>query len=312
MSFRDDTSRHEGVHEKRRRLPTIARIALVAFAIAAIVAAVAWRRQRATGWLELRELRATVDEGYVYLLLQTGGSDVPDWDRVVYRIAIDTYDEDRGERRLPAPYAASIPTGAEFMLELGGPEMSSIAVTPSYDPFPLNGEAVEGRPIVSPEKPSGKFAKMLMRVNRPRFGRDGKRFDPVIVERGRLRFLNAGENADVVAQADVATGAGGAIELRIPWALLNVSDPSSLRVLHGVSRSEDSETTQTKGFRIYAYAFDRARLSSPLRDQLPGGWTNATLFTWAGWEEPKYRLVPKQGAEAISRTMKQLSTAPAP
>jgi hypothetical protein len=310
MSFRDDTSRHEGVHPRRRRFPLVARIALIAVILAIAVTAVAWRRERATGWLELAELRAAADEGYVYLLLRTEGSDAPDWERVLYRIAIDTYDEKRGERRLPAPYDAAIPSGAEFLVDLGGPEMSAISVTPSYDPFPLRGEAVEGQPIVSPEKPSGRFVKMEMRVNRPRFARDGRRFDPIVVERGRLRFLGAREDARVVAQADVATGPDGAIEIRIPWSLLNVSDPSSHRVLHGTSRSEDSETTQTKGFRIYAYSFDRARIRSPLADQLPGSWTDAALFTWAGWEEPKYRLEPKRGASVIARTMQDLAAAP--
>lgn len=310
MSFRDDTSRHEGVHSRGTRLPPVARVALVVLAVVAIAAAVAWKRQRASGWLELRELRATTDEGYVYLLLQTAGTDAPDWDRVLYRIAIDTYDPSRGERRLPAPYGASIPTGAEFMVEIGGPKMSAVFVTPAYDPYPLAGEAVEGRPVVSPEEPSGRFVKMLMRVNRPRFARDGRRFEPVTVERGRLRFVAEGEDARVVAQADAAAGPGGAIEVRIPWALLNVSDPSSHRVLNGVSRAEDSESTQTKGFRIYSYSFDRARIKNPLRDQLPGAWARSAMFRWAGWEEPKYRLEPKLGAAVIARTMQELAGAP--
>jgi len=310
MSFRDDTSRHDGVHPPRRRMPLLARVALVVLVIVATASALAWRRERATGWLELRELRATADAGYVYLLLQTAGSDVPDWNRVHYRIAIDTYDPKRGERRLPEPYAAEVPTGAEFLLEIGGPDQSALLVTPSYDPYPLRGESVEGKPIVSPEKPSGRFVRMQMRVNRPRFARDGRRFDPVIVERGRLRFLGPADDARVVAQVDLAAGTDGAIEIRVPWSLLSVSDPSSHRVLHGTSRAEDSETIQTKGFRIYAYSFDRSRVGDLLADQLPEGWTNAPLFTWAGWEEPKYRLEPKQGASEIARTMKQIADAP--
>lgn len=291
-------------------MPLVARIVLVVLVIVATASALAWRRERATGWLELKELRAAADAGYVYVLLQTGGTDAPDWTRVHYRIAIDTYDAKRGERRLPEPYAADIPTGAEFLIELGGPDHSAVLVTPSYDPYPLRGESVEGRAIASPETPSGRFAKMELRVNRPRFARDGRRFDPVIVERGRLRFLRSGEEARVIAQADVAAGAEGAIEIRIPWALLGVSDPSSHRVLHGTSRAEDSETVQTKGFRMYAYSFDRSRVGDPLADQLPDGWANGPLFTWPGWEEPQYRLEPKQGASAIARTMKELADAP--
>lgn len=254
----------------------------------------------------MKELRVTSDEGYVYVLLQTEGKGAPDWNRVLYRIAIDTYDPKRGERELPRPFVAGVATGAEFLVDIQGPGRSSISVTPSYNPYP-GGTFNEGRPVASPSKPSGTFEALVLESNRERFGRDGRRFPREMVERGALRFVRPGEDSRRTLQADVAVGTDGAIELRLPWALLNVSDPSTHRVLDGVARSEDSETTETDGFRFYAYSFDARRPDDPPRDQLPGRWRNAPPYRWPAWDEPRYRLELKESASVIAETAKELT-----
>ncbi len=133
MSVRDDTSRHKGIGHGGEK--SYGRIAIAVFVVAGVFTGLYFlQRETQTGWFRLREMRATSDEGFVYLLLRTDGTGDPDWNRLLYRVAIDTYDPDRGERMLPKPYEASIGTGAEFMLELGGTESSFLRVTPSYDP----------------------------------------------------------------------------------------------------------------------------------------------------------------------------------
>jgi hypothetical protein len=308
MSVRDDTSRHLGEHPQRnRRTKTI----IVTLVILAAIAFGLYKRKQAFGWYALKEVRATWDEGYVYLLLQTEGSGAPDWNTLLYRIAVDTHDPKRGERMLPEPYSASIATGAEFLIEIGGPGASAIKVTPSYDPYPDHGQAVEGRPIVSPEKPSGTFQEMAFQANRERFWRNGQRVLPVVIERGKLRFVRDHADARTDLRYDIAVGEG-VIEIRIPWSLLNVSDPSSRLVLNGISRSENSEASATDGFRFYVYSFNRAAKRKPLQDQLPGRWRTAPLFAWKGWDEPKYKLELKESAQDIARMMKELSDVPKP
>lgn len=291
----------------RKKSSRIITAAVLGVLLLAAVALVLVRRRAATGWFAVREVRVTSDEGYVYLLVQTEGRGTPDWKRVFYRIAIDTYDPKRGERSLPRPFAADIATGAEFLLDIGGPEGSSLRVTPEYNPYPHNGEIVEGRAIASPVKPSGRFDPLKFETNRERFGRDGKRFPSSTIDRGKLHFLTNGDEARTNLQADIAAGEQGAVEVRIPWGLLNVSDPSTRRVLHGIVRSEESEATQTDGFRFYVYAFDRRKPNAPPADRFPGTWRAAPLFAWQTWDEPKYKLEMKESARAIAATMKELN-----
>ena len=310
MSMRDDTSRHLGVRP-HRRLPLWLIVAGVVAAVVAVTAVAMHRSARSEGWHSLRELRVTSDEGYVYLLLRTEATDAtPDWSRLLIRIAVDTYDGQRGERELPPPYTASLRTGAEFLIEIGGPGRSAVLVTPTYDPYP-GGVMVEGRPVVSPQKPSGTFVPLVFESNRERFARDGRRFPAQRVARGQLRFLRSGEAAATTARADIAVGPG-TLELRVPWSLLNVSDPSTRRVLHGRAAAENAPTTETPGFRFYVFSFDPGKSGAGAVDRLPDGWRDAPLYEWARWSEPKRRLEPKAGTALLGQTMKSLSDPPQP
>jgi hypothetical protein len=308
MSMRDDTSRHRGVGPHRRR-PLWLIVASVLVAVVAVTAVAMHRSARADGWHSLRELRVTSDEGYVYLLLQTEATDdSPDWNSLLYRIAIDTYDPQRGERELPPPHPAALRSGAEFLIEIAGPGRSAVLVTPTYDPYP-GGVMVEGRPVVSPQKPAGSFEPLIFESNRERFARDGRRFPALRVARGVLRFLGGGEAAATTARADIAIGTG-ALEMRIPWSLLNVADPSTRRVLHGRASAENAPTVETPGFRFYVFSFDRSKGGADAVDRLPERWSDAPLYEWARWNEPKRRLEPKAGTTVLAETMKSLSEVP--
>jgi len=308
MSMRDDTSRHLGARP-HRRLPLWLVVAGAVAAVVAVTALAMHQSARAEGWHSLRELRVASDEAYVYLLLRTDATDgSPDWKRLLIRIAVDTYDGGRGERDLPPPHRGSLRTGAEFLIEIAGPGRSAVLVTPAYDPYP-GGVMVEGRPVVSPQKPSGTFAPLVFESNRERFARDGRRFAAQRVARGQLRFLRPGETAATTARADVAVGPG-TLELRIPWSLLNVADPSTRRVLHGPAAVENAPTIETPGFRFYVFSFDRRRSGAGAVDRLPDGWREAPLYEWARWSEPRRRLEPKAGTALLGRTMKSLTDPP--
>ena len=103
-------------------------------------------------------------------------------------------------------------------------------------------------------------------------------------------------------RTDVAVGEStGAIELRLPWGLLNVTDPSSRRVLHQPTRHEGTfDTVTTGGFRIYAYA-----------TEAPGGTLvekrlRRRPYAWEGWESPRYVRELKHGASALREAMESV------
>jgi hypothetical protein len=187
-------------------------------------------------------------------------------------------------------------TGVEFLVALTGPETSAIEVTPPYDPAPGR----DGLPVVSPETPAGRFAALSFQTNRERIARDGTVIPAIEVDRGALRFGSLDPAApDFDTRTDAAVGAAhGAIEIRIPWGLLNVADPSTHRVLHQPERHEGILGTRgTDGFRFEVFAATRhgrerevRRLAAP---------TATTRWRWPGWTEPRYRSELKHGAGAL-------------
>ncbi|HEX4824604.1 MAG TPA: hypothetical protein VFV19_09830 [Candidatus Polarisedimenticolaceae bacterium] len=250
------------------------------------------KNANASGWGTIKETRVTSDEGYVYLLLRTaGGPKPPDWTTTSFHVAIDTYDPGRGATHVPEPIA----TGAEFLIELHGPGASFVTVAAPYEPY----QAIESGPVASPEAGDDiTFTHLLMETNRERFGRDGTRYPAIVVDRGALRFGSVATDT----RTDVAVGAAsGAIELRIPWQLLNVTDPSSRRVLHQTTEHDAPlDTVVTDGFRFYAFA-DKSRL--------PAEGVKAPLYTWPTWDVPKYRTRRKAGLDALREAWKAIPDA---
>ena len=259
---------------------------------------------RRGGWADLRAVRLQADEGFLHVLLETAGGPEPPHGRgIVHRLAIDTYDPRRGETTLPRPGAARVATGVEFLVTLGGPVGSHVRVSAPYEPYARLGSAE----IVSPAEPGGRFAPLLFESNRERFARAGRRFPALIVDRGVLRL----GSIDADTRADVAVGAG-VIEVRLPWALLNITDPSSRRVLHhtGVLDGGELGTVPTEGVRLYAFAVDARRPGAPPLDRLPREGEAAPLWGWPTWESPRFALEPKAGVPAIRAAMQDIPDVP--
>ena len=256
----------------------------------------------ALGWTALRDVRTNSDAGYLYVLIRTeGGAPGPDWETTSIRLAIDTYDAARGVTRLPEPGAVTIATGAEFLVELDGPGKSTLSVVAPYEPY----AAIERGPVASPvleRRKTAPFVPLLFEANRERFGRDGTRYPAILVNRGALRYGSLDPKSEAFdTRADVAVGAaGGTIELRFPWALLNVTDPSSRRVLHQETQHEQPlDTIKTEGIRIYAFAVDRRHPGRRPLSRLPASGVKAPLYSWEPWDTPRYVMEPKAGVDRI-------------
>jgi tetratricopeptide (TPR) repeat protein len=269
----------------------------------------------ARGWNAIRELHVTSDEGYLYVMVRTeGGPSGPDWASTSFRLAIDTYDAGRGVTRLPAPGEATIATGAEFLVDLGGPGDSFVTVAAPYEPY----AAIDGGPVASPPSDRGgraDFVPLMFEANRERIGRDGTRYAAVTVDRGVLRYGSLDPGArDFDTRTDVAVGAAhGTIELRLPWGLLNVTDPSSRRVLHQETAHEPPlDSVVTEGFRIYAFAADPSRPKRAPVSRLPAAGATAPFYSWAPWDVPKSHMEPKAGVAQIRAALRALPDRVAP
>lgn len=263
----------------------------------------------AEGWLRLRRLRATYDAGYLYIALETDGRDPVDWSQAAFVLGLDTYDAERGERRLPQPAGCETASGVEFAVVLRGPEDSALLVTPGYRlRHPAETGAIDR--LESPLQPAGRFVMPTLTTNRERYTRDGTRIAPRQAEPGRLRYGSLDPRApDFDTRADVNIAEHeGLIELRLPWGLLNFADPSSGRVLHQPSPAAELGTRETEGVRIYACAGDPG--AGGYVSRLPTAGEVAPLLTIAPWTTPGYRLEPKHGLEVFAEQLESLTPTP--
>jgi hypothetical protein len=134
---------------------------------------------------------------------------------------------------------------------------------------------------------------MTRESNRRRIGRDGTEYPAIVVSHSSLRF--ARDPRQVEIQDDVAlglAGTSGVIELRLPWNLLNVTDPSSHRILDQEERHEPPFDTS---------AIDRVLVHWSVRE-VDGTEIDArTLgpFRWEGWDEPRAHLELKPSYEIL-------------
>ena len=236
-------------------------------------------------------LRAGADPSYLYLALAGG----PKLDAARYVIGIDTYRRDMGEVRLPGVDRPGT-IGFEFALVLNDTSDAQLLVAPWYNPYlgprkgmgptaldPFYNEAA----TVNSTGHSGVFDSLFVTTNRWRIARDGRTYAARGVNRGRLRYGPAAESTLADWYVDRASGQ---IQVRIAWGLLNVTDPSSRRVMVRYRRDGGGvfETARTDGFRFAVDAIGRE--SGAVVARLEPEQT----YAWPTWEVPTWheRLKP--------------------
>lgn len=262
----------------------------------------------------LAGMRMQHDEGFLYLLLETKG-DV-DFRKAAYLVGINTSTPESGETLLPFDARVFSPVGLHFLLHLAGEGKSRILAARSYDRY-LN----EGKGEIRPEpSDQGAWVPILARTNARRIARDGKRYYPSHVRTmGNLRkgSLDA-SRADFHSLSDFQVE-GNRIELRIPWCLLNFTDPSSRAVLwrHGREKSRVTEgiravafTVRPRGDGTAAAARTGGRTNAT--DSLPGrlAGENVKLYSWPKWDTPVYHTFLKRSYAVYRDVLSALPDSP--
>jgi hypothetical protein len=237
--------------------------------------------------LTIKDFRVTHNEAYVYFRFDVGAID---WTRGRYLVGIDTHRPDLGGRTLPYT-RTRCSTGLEFVLDIGGPEQGYLLVDQPYNLYrtvPLPGSdppsamQVYNRPFLPVAHDDLRWDTLRVETNRSRVGRDGTVYLRITYERNKLKFARQSETTLADWYADPATGT---IEVRLAWGMLQVLDPSSRRVLHGVQEDGRSPWgVETEGFRFVVQSYD---------PQAPGGGMlrgceEPLRWTWAPWEVPAW------------------------
>lgn len=271
-------------------------------------------------------LRAAADEAHLWLLFEPG--------RVAYEeifIGFDVTRPDAGDFRWPGSVGPAIPVGVELVLRISR-DGARILVDPASNPYRVvavrdgapTGHLVVPRiddgtppglfsgrveqrynePYRTAPNHDGRYDSLRVVVNRPRFSRDGTEYAGLGYDRS---VLPPGPPPDGVWERDERTGA---VEVRIPWMLLNVTDPSRRRVLDGGAGAEylgGFGTVTVESIGIVAAATDTS------------GWWHfwpapasphaVARFQWETWDAPTWRARRRPVYERMRETFDRLRPA---
>jgi tetratricopeptide repeat protein len=250
-----------------------------------------WRALPVLQGADSLRLRVGSDESYLYLAIETPGG-VHRQDSTRTLVGIDTYRSDRGEFRLPG--VPGIGIGVEFYLDLSDTSAGRLFVAKSYNPYLGPGPGI-GPTDLDPfynllctalaQSDVAQFDTMFVATNRFRVTRTMRQIPARGVDRGKLRYGRAAQSTLADWFID---GPAGLVEVRLPWGLLNVTDPSTRTVLTAVRKVDVIDTDTTAGFR-----FVLARLSRR-DDRMIAFVPSSATYTWRKWDEPSWheRLKP--------------------
>ncbi len=218
----------------------------------------------------IRNVQATVDEGYLYLRLEVvcldcthKNHDQPDFTKAAYAVAINTLPGHAGIQKMPFGNI-TLTTGANFLLVLGTKEATRLYVADDYNPYivvpkegvPGETELVYRRNFQAKMVPTGSFEEEIVETNRKRYGRDGTAYPGQRYSRSILRYGNGDPNApdyDSLGEWYADTKAK-AILVRIPLGKLFITDPSSRQVFLGLNDKAQVGVATTPGITLSVFA----------------------------------------------------------
>jgi len=254
-------------------------------------------------------LKLLADEGWLHVGVawQEGAFDPA---REALLLGIDTHDAEAGSHRLPPPLPLRSEAGLEFAVLVQGGQATLLA-DERYDLFTHRFR----RPFRSVKNDAGRFVVPRTESNRDRWSRDGSHFPSRRQEIGRLR-RGTQDRSDPAFDSRAEWQLGdGFLEMRIPWGLLAVSDPSSRRVVRDAPgrRSGPVGTQVTGGFRLLlatGAAGARGDAVRTLPASRAGRIALPPLYTWPTWEQPTFHRHRKQSFDIVKAFLRDLPDRP--
>jgi tetratricopeptide (TPR) repeat protein len=267
-------------------------------------------------------LRAAADGAYLWLLIETGPGE--DWQQ--FMVGFDVMEPGAGDFHWPGRVGERLPVGAEFVLQvrkdgvrlLADPPQNQFRLVPQgtgEETSPPRLRAVQapppgmfqGRwqqqfnlPYVTQPNDGGQYEPLRVITNRRRFGRDGTEYAAAGYEWGRLR---EGPPPDGCWER---LPAEGVLEVRIPWLLLNVTDPSSRCVLqNGFTCRPVSDIGIVAAWQTVAGAWR----SWPAAGRTEPEPEAVARFTWPTWNEPSWSVRRRPVYDAMRETFAALGDA---
>lgn len=178
---------------------------------------------------------------------------------------------------------------ADFVLSIKN-EDARIEVDAYYDLFQkLYGERLELVPFEgAKQKNSGQFNPIEYALNKQlTIPVINKTYPFEKYETGKLRRGNGNPNSsNYDSLADYAINeADGIVEIRIPWLLMNVTDPSRQEVWSDLYEGEEMTRENIKGIEVGAMLIE----NNEVKMKVPENPEGLKSYTWKGWSVPEYK-----------------------
>lgn len=243
-----------------------------------------WKNDSPTHIGENIKLYVKSDEKYLYLMVDTKNFDF-NKDKII--IPVDTIEGQGNIEDTLNKTKFSRPV--DFSIVVDGKNNSKILVDSYYDSFQyMYGEQlkmVKMNPF-NKQKGSGIFDPMYLCLSREiTLPQDGTIIPFSKYETGLLKYGNANPNdKDYNSLSDICEK-GGKVEIRIPWQLLNVMDPSTRSIMGDFHQTKKFSPQQIEGLYLGA---------GIIREGHENKMIGMDFYSWETWEEPTFheRLKP--------------------
>lgn len=236
------------------------------------------------------------DEKYVYFFVDGKNYD---FGKDTLLIALDTI-KDQGNTRFK-DYNAKFNRATDFVIALNGKDNSRIMVDAYYDSFyyiysrQLN--MIE-RNISYESKDSGIFNNEYLCLNKSLYLPEDKITLPFSkYETGLLKYGNSNPSSEVFNSLSDFIEKDNKVEIKIPWQLLNVMDPSSKAIMDDVYK-DGIKPVKVENFFIEGDLIKNKVLHI---NSTPGE------FTWKPWDLPTYHERLKSSYYILKEGFKEIS-----
>lgn len=226
----------------------------------------------------LNTLSFTTDESYFFIKAVL--NDLPDFNKQKIMIYLDTMDRKNGEYML-APDVNENWSGVEFNINIESQDKADLLVIPNYN-------ASRGM-YYSSVSTAGVFERMVRQLTPEYVTKSGVKV-PATFEDESALIPGSFENSDSHFYFE-----GNTLNVRIPWARLNFTDPSSLLVLNDeknkgllVNTKDNLSVRMTDGIVTSLVIMDK--VNNQVYYQFPESVSSSgyRTFTWNTWDVPQF------------------------
>lgn len=258
-----------------------------------------WKGTKAVSSGENGELYVKSDARYIYLCVKPKNYN---FDKDTLVIPLDVIDG-QGNNFYEGKNL-NFDAYADFVILISGKNESRIVVDSYYDAFYyLYGEQYK---MLAPienirTKNTGRFHQMMMCYGyEMKIPTTGETIPFKSFETGKLRFGNSNPESTEYQSLTDFNYTDGTIEIRIPWQLLNVMDPSEKKIMDDFYAQQVITPTDYAQFKM-GFGILKNNEDTPVTISLSGS------YTYDNWTIPKYHQRLKPAYYELQKHLKKYS-----